>query len=348
MVLFQSTVSGNQTVDNSGNGGGVSSQGPIVISHSTIVNNQVQGASASGAGVWTAESAITISASVIANNTAAGGNNDIQPGTGTLDVSFSLVGNATGLGLSGVNNLLDVAPLLGPLSGGGPTQTHAPLPGSPVIDAGPEVILTPPVTDQRGAPFNRIKDGNGDSIAVIDMGSHEAQALASSDFDADGDTDGADFLAWQRGFGKTTAILADGNADDDTDVDNHDLAVWSHQFGAGVATPQAATSQVAMPQLAMADTDDTAYLIDLAFAVELTGNEDTEAEQPLLPQVAVDPKAVHPEAVHSEADSRQQAFASLAPVSEVAAIKELATARASQASTASTDSLSEELIVTAV
>ena len=44
----------------------------------------------------------------------------------------------------------NVNPLLGPLQdNGGPTFTHALLPGSPAIDAGRSVGLT---TDQRGAP----------------------------------------------------------------------------------------------------------------------------------------------------------------------------------------------------
>ena len=57
-----------------------------------------------------------------------------------------------------------------------------------------------------------------------------------ADFDADGDVDGADFLAWQRGLG-ADGDLADGDANGDDIVDAADLAIWKEQFTAGAATP---------------------------------------------------------------------------------------------------------------
>jgi len=54
---------------------------------------------------------------------------------------------------------------------GGPTRTHALLVGSRAIDAGDNANLPP--TDQRGAGFARKKDGNGDSLAVVDIGAFE-------------------------------------------------------------------------------------------------------------------------------------------------------------------------------
>jgi hypothetical protein len=66
----------------------------------------------------------------------------------------------------------------------------------------------------------------------------------SADFDDDGIVDGADFLAWQRGFGKTSgAQPADGDANGDQIVDGSDLAVWRGQFGqANFAAAQALSS----------------------------------------------------------------------------------------------------------
>jgi hypothetical protein len=53
-----------------------------------------------------------------------------------------------------------------------------------------------------------------------------------SDFDADGDVDGSDFLRWQRNVGAMgTPAVSQGNADGDSDVDGADLAVWSDHFG---------------------------------------------------------------------------------------------------------------------
>ena len=54
------------------------------------------------------------------------------------------------------------------------------------------------------------------------------------DYDLDGEVGGADFLAWQRGFGATgaAATRAQGNADGDSDVDGADLTQWTENYGA--------------------------------------------------------------------------------------------------------------------
>ncbi len=77
---------------------------------------------------------------------------------------------------------------LGPLQdNGGPTPTHALLPGSLAIDAGSNDFAFNPfnnlllLTDQRG--FRRIADGNSDGTAIVDIGAFELQ---SPDADADG------------------------------------------------------------------------------------------------------------------------------------------------------------------
>jgi len=61
----------------------------------------------------------------------------------------------------------------------------------------------------------------------------DSAPTANADFDGDSDVDGADFLAWQRGFGTAApnATPADGDADGDLDVDGDDLTVWESQFG---------------------------------------------------------------------------------------------------------------------
>jgi hypothetical protein len=54
---------------------------------------------------------------------------------------------------------------------------------------------------------------------------------AAGDFDGDGDVDGADFVAWQTNFPRTSgATLADGDADGDGDVDGADFVVWQTNF----------------------------------------------------------------------------------------------------------------------
>jgi hypothetical protein len=63
-----------------------------------------------------------------------------------------------------------VNPRLAPLANnGGPTFTHALLRGSPAIDAGDDTNA--PATDQRG--IARPRDGDGNRVAVIDIGAFE-------------------------------------------------------------------------------------------------------------------------------------------------------------------------------
>ena len=65
---------------------------------------------------------------------------------------YNLIGNTKDTVILGITtgNLLNLDPLLGPLQdNGGPTVTHALLPGSPAIDAGSSGGLN---TDQRGVP----------------------------------------------------------------------------------------------------------------------------------------------------------------------------------------------------
>ena len=63
-----------------------------------------------------------------------------------------------------------------------------------------------------------------------------------ADFNSDGDVDGQDFLAWQRGYGiqAPNAAKANGDADNDRDVDGDDLGIWKGQFGTGGAAATAA------------------------------------------------------------------------------------------------------------
>jgi hypothetical protein len=74
----------------------------------------------------------------------------------------------------------------------------------------------------------------------------------NADFDDDGDGDGGDFLAWQRGLGTTIgATRADGDADHDGDVDSADLLIWRGAFGAAStanagAVPEPAAASVAL------------------------------------------------------------------------------------------------------
>jgi len=236
VTVTRSTVSGNSTAGFAARGGGVFSSGNITLSHSTVTDNH---AHATGGGIWSFSDTITITNSIVAGNTADGGNPDLDLGTSALTVDYSLIGDSIGSGVtggSGVGYILDQSANLAPLAdNGGLTQTHALLVGSPAIDAGdPAILPNPGEFDQRGAPFLRVVDDPIAPGTAIDIGAFEHQALISpsADFNMSGFIEGFDFLAWQRGFGTTTgASKGAGDADNDGDVDGTDLGFWEAQFG---------------------------------------------------------------------------------------------------------------------
>ena len=72
--------------------------------------------------------------------------------------------------LTNATDQINTDPMLGPLQdNGGPTFTHALLPGSPAIDAGDPDFTPPPDFDQRGPGFPRVACGR------IDIGAFEVQ-----------------------------------------------------------------------------------------------------------------------------------------------------------------------------
>ena len=140
---INSTISRNR----GDNGGGISSvSGDIFVSSSTVFQNSGQ---TDGGGVivtgTNADSSIEIDNSIVADNRVSFNVNDVvRAEAGELTINHSLIGNADGLGTinGNVGNLTGTAdvplnPMLRELNeNGGPTRTHAPLEGSPVVDAG--------------------------------------------------------------------------------------------------------------------------------------------------------------------------------------------------------------------
>ncbi|MEM9409615.1 MAG: right-handed parallel beta-helix repeat-containing protein [Planctomycetota bacterium] len=97
----------------------------------------------------------------------------IQPEHVDVDVISSIVGSVRGSFPRGQGNLYETDPMLGPLAdNGGQTQTYALLEGSPAIDAGAQSELK---FDQRGKPYVRVADGDGDQARVPDIGAFERQ-----------------------------------------------------------------------------------------------------------------------------------------------------------------------------
>ncbi len=156
--ITNSTISGN---NGHRTGGLVSYVGrtPLTLRNVTIVDNY----GGDVGGLTSNTSQLMIGNSVVANNTSGnvvGGPNTI-PSRNMAGVITSLGGNffaeATfaqilGGGQDQVGTLsAPLDPLLGPLQdNGGPTLTHAPLPDSPLVDAGDNAVSDSLMVDQRG------------------------------------------------------------------------------------------------------------------------------------------------------------------------------------------------------
>ncbi|MEA5417610.1 CHAT domain-containing protein [Spirulina sp. CCNP1310] len=169
VTLTNSTISNNSAGIE---GGGISSAGGVTLANSTIAFNN---ATSIGGGLALANNNThTFTNSIIANNTAPTGPDiSVINGTHTFNISHSLILSTAGMTGSGIptngvnGNIVGLDPLLGPLANnGGPTQTHALLPGSPALNSG-DNASTIVTVDQRGNP--RIVYGR------VDMGAYEAE-----------------------------------------------------------------------------------------------------------------------------------------------------------------------------
>jgi CSLREA domain-containing protein len=149
LIFDYSTLSGNVAALD---GGGIYAEEGCsypMLRSSTVTNNQA----AVGGGVYV-ESGVPLRLhnTIVGSNTAVAGLGAGPDCFGQLDsLGHVLIGSLDGCGfVSEPNDLLGVSPELGPLSdNGGPTRTHHPEPGSPVLDNGPLTCMSP---DQRGVP----------------------------------------------------------------------------------------------------------------------------------------------------------------------------------------------------
>ena len=150
LTISSSTVSGNK-VSGLGSVGGIASVSALcAIFASTVTGNAGVAPEAGGIAVWGTGS-MTISGTIVAGNTVMGTSPPDYYGP-LISQDYNLIQSTNGATITGVitHNIYGKDPLLGPLAdNGGPTWTHALLPGSPAIDHGSSGGLT---TDQRGQP----------------------------------------------------------------------------------------------------------------------------------------------------------------------------------------------------
>lgn len=165
LTISNSTISGNSAPDR---GGGISTSGPLAITHSTINDNDADESSGDIHNSGSLQISITILKAGSSGTT-------IFNSSGTVTSGGHNLSSDTGGGfLMATGDQINANPMLGNLqNNGGPTFTHALLPGSPAIDAGDPNFISPPFSDQRGPGYDRVINGR------IDIGSFEVQPAAT-------------------------------------------------------------------------------------------------------------------------------------------------------------------------
>ena len=197
ITITNSTISGNVAgftqPGETGLGGGIYSSGTLTVTNCTISGNSAHGSTFKGGGVgggiYNGNGSADVGNSTLSDNQA-----DVHGGSiygGTFDIGNSILNGGSpenistatvtshgynvcsddgGGFLNSPGDQINTNPMIGPLQdNGGPTLTHALLPGSPAINAGDPNFTPPPFNDQRGAPFVRVFNGR------IDIGSFEVQ-----------------------------------------------------------------------------------------------------------------------------------------------------------------------------
>ena len=188
MTIQDSTISGNTALGgdlDGGYGGGISGNNNTIINSTIAGNSALHGGGVAGGGniahtTFSTNSAIRDGGALYLTSQLELGNTILKAGASGANIfnnggSFITHGynvcSDDGSGfLNGPGDQINTDPMLGPLQdNGGPTLTHALLPGSPAIDAGDPNFAPPPKYDQRGPGFVRVFNGR------IDVGSFEVQ-----------------------------------------------------------------------------------------------------------------------------------------------------------------------------
>ena len=213
LYVVNSTFSDNIT---SGLGGGlcVDSGSNATVRNATIAGNSA----GSGGGILLFSSALNLGNTIVAGNFATG-QPEIQNNGAVTSAGNNLVGDSAGDAQNTgtpiayqASDVLNQNPVLLPLTiaNGGTTPTRAVGITSPAIDRGSNALAVDPPTnvpllvDQRG--FTRIVDGNGDTVAVVDIGAFEFGSLAPT---AAGVSVSGRIIAGKRGVANARITMMD-------------------------------------------------------------------------------------------------------------------------------------------
>jgi len=190
LIVRNCTISGNSALNGGGiyNLGGILHTATLRISNSTLSGNHAfNGGAICSFAVHFARTSVSVKNCTISGNSATQGafiyggaqlrNTILNVGSsgqnifGTVtSLGYNLASDNGGGFLTGPGDQINTNPMLGPLQhNGGPTLTHALLPGSPAINAGDPNFTPPPSFDQRGEGYPRVVNGR------IDIGAFEVQ-----------------------------------------------------------------------------------------------------------------------------------------------------------------------------
>jgi hypothetical protein len=202
VAITNSTFSGNTA---SQEGGAMDN---VYNTSCTVVNSTFKGdhAPALGSGIHDYGANLQIGGTIL-NETGTASIYDAQlQGFGVTSLGYNLSGDDGGGYLTNATDQINTDPLLGPLQdNGGPTFTHAPLPGSPAIDKGTNFGAS--ATDQRGWPrtFDKAAIANaagGDGTDIGAVESHSYTVVNAND----------------SGTGSLRQAIADSNAQPGTNT----------------------------------------------------------------------------------------------------------------------------------
>jgi serpin B len=120
---------------------------------------------------------------------------------------------------------------------------------------------------------------------------------ANADFDGNQMVDGADFLAWQRGYGMTTnASRSHGDSNADGDVDARDFSEWMEAHGQPTALLVSAAASGLTPPAATYQLSQAPSLVALADAAMAMGRLTGDGNE-LEPQLVDDQELVPQQAL---------------------------------------------------
>jgi hypothetical protein len=128
-----------------------------------------------------------------------------------------------------------------------PSGTIA-LPGAgTVLNLGNAINVTggPPAVADLSFKF---KLSTGQTMdGIIAFGSLPVVTPTAGDYNGDGKADGADFLAWQRGFGSNVTPGTGADGSNNGVIDAADLTIWKNNFGSTVAATGGVAAAVPEP-----------------------------------------------------------------------------------------------------